>query len=144
MNDALKNPIGFAAFRDKRFANSIYVTGDIGYNVIEYNFGDGLLPSYGIFKAPKSGLYEFHFSGQTSDQGDGGITSIKVMLNNGNQFYIWDSGVRDGVYDNNLSFTWYFHMYQGNEVKLSLNDGDVLYVDNAARLYFSGKLMFAD
>ena len=144
LNDAVKYPVAFAAFRDKAFSDSIYVTGDIGYNVIETNFGGGLNPSYGIFKAPKSGLYEFHFSGQTSDQGDGSITSIKVLLNSYNQFYIWDSGVRDGVYDNNLSYSWYFHMYQGDEIKLSLNDGDVLYVDNAARLYFSGKLIFAD
>ena len=144
LNDAVKNPVLFAAFRDKAFSNSLYVTGDIGYNVIETNFGNGLNPTYGIFKAPKSGLYEFHFSGQTSDQGDGSITSIKVLLNSYNQFYIWDSGVRDGVTDNNLSYSWYFHMYQGDEIKLSLNDGDVLYVDNAARLYFSGKLIFAD
>ena len=144
LNDAVKNPVVFAAFRDKAFSNSLYVTGDIGYNVIETNFGNGLNPTYGIFKAPKSGLYEFHFSGQTSDQGDGSITSIKVLLNSYNQFYIWDSGVRDGVTDNNLSYSWYFHMYQGDEIKLSLNDGDVLYVDNAARLYFSGKLIFAD
>ena len=61
LNDAVKNPVVFAAFRDKAFSNSLYVTGDIGYNVIETNFGNGLNPTYGIFKAPKSGFMNFTF-----------------------------------------------------------------------------------
>ena len=46
-------------------------TGNLTYTICEINSGNGMIPSTGIFTAPRSGTYLFTFHGNTVKGNDG-------------------------------------------------------------------------
>ena len=131
--------------RDVYYDHSSYVGDVIKFNQIFANFGNGFDGQNGIFTAPKSGLYQFHFSAQSSDQFPGDRTIIEVNLNDQAQLQILDGGRKSKIDFNNISYTWTFHLKLNDKLTLQMYKGDdFLYVSPLFKIYFIGHLIVAD
>ena len=114
------------------------VTGDLIFDRVDINIGDGFDGSSGIFTVPVSGIYKMSFSGQSANVRFD-ITSIRVYKNGDQMFNILDSNDAEKVGTNNVSYTWIMRLVKGD--KLKLESVNYLYADNYARLTFTGELI---
>ena len=110
------------------------VKGDLTFNRVDINIGDGFDGSSGIFKVPLSGIYKMSFSGQSAN-GRFENTSIRVYKNGSYMFHIYDGNAAENAYANNVSYTWIMRLVEGDKVKL--NSMNYLY----PYLTFTGELI---
>ena len=93
------------------------VKGDLTFNRVDINIGDGFDGSSGIFKVPVSGIYKMSFSGQ-SGYNKFVATSIWVYKNGDLMLDIWDSNDAEKADANNVSYTWIMRLVKGEDLKL--------------------------
>ena len=110
------------------------VRGDLTFDRVDINIGDGFDGSSGIFKVPLSGIYKMSFSGQSAN-GRFENTSIRVYKNGSYMFHIYDGNAAENAYANNVSYTWIMRLVEGDKVKL--NSMNYLY----PYLTFTGELI---
>ena len=114
------------------------VRGDLTFDRVDINIGDGFDGSSGIFTVPVSGIYKMSFSGQ-SGYNKFVATSIWVYKNGVLILDIWDSNDAEKADVNNVSYTWIMRLVKGDEVKL--NSWHYLYANTYEPLTFTGELI---
>ena len=111
--------------------------GDISYDKLELNLGNGFNIENGTFTVPISGTYRFSFVGQTgSNSMTTGETSIYVRKNGATILTIWDAHDHVGV---NISFTWLMNFTQNDRV--NLHTYNRLYARSDYPVIFTGELI---
>ena len=125
-------------FNAQKTDNLGNVKGDLTFDRVDINIGDGFDGSSGIFKVPVTGIYKINFSGQSAF-GKIDNTSIEVYKNGSFMFHIWDSNAAEKADGNNVSYTWIMTLVEGDELKLkSVN---YLYANIYIPLTFAGELI---
>ena len=116
----------------------------ITYDTLTANLGEAMDKSTGTFRAPRSGLYAFTFSAVSHDTKKG-MTSIEVLKNGDEEFYIDDEpGNPTDFRERNVAFSWMFELSENDTVKLRVDDGAGLHADECCdRVYFTGQLLHA-
>ena len=131
----LNTKVIFNAKKTKGYSD---VTGDLTFDQVDINIGNGFDGSSGIFKAPVSGIYKISFSGQSSF-GRFDNTYIWVVKNGDEILKIWDSNDAEKADVNNVSYTWIMRLVKGD--KLKLNSMNYLYAGFYSPLTFTGELI---
>ena len=112
--------------------------GDLTFQQVDINIGNGFEGSSGIFKVPVSGIYKMSFSGQSAyfyiDS-----TPIVVSKNGYVMFFIYDGNEAEKADENNVSYTWIMRLVKGDE--LELNSENYLHASGSEPLTFTGELI---
>ena len=125
-------------FNAQKTDNLGNVKGDLTFDRVDINIGDGFDGSSGIFKVPVTGIYKMNFSGQSADVFID-FTRIRVYKNGSLMFYIYDGNDAEKGDENNLSYTWIMRLAKGDELKLYSDN--YLYAYSNEPLTFSGELI---
>ena len=128
----MQNKVIFSAFND----NDADYNGQITYNHLIVNKGDGMDISKGIFTSPVKGIYSFAFMATTG--ADTSDTNIFVRKNGELEIQIVDCS--DSSYKN-LSGSWLLVLNQGDQVDLYVSGGHLGGPGNNYKWYtiFSGQ-----
>ena len=102
-------------FNAQKTDNLGNVKGDLTFDRVDINIGDGFDGSSGIFKVPITGIYKMSFSGQSAHNRNIDYTNIAVYKNASLMFNIYDSNEPDG---NNVSYTWIMRLVKGEDLKM--------------------------
>ena len=113
------------------------ITGDLTFDQVDINIGNGFDGSSGIFKVPVSGIYHLSFSGQSANKNT--VTAIYVYKNGLPMFRIYDTNEVENSNAHNVSYTWMMTLVQGDELKL--NSHHYLLANSDERLTFTGELI---
>jgi len=110
--------------------------GQITYDNLVVNLGEGFDMGSGTFVVPTSGLYRLTFSAQSAyEKYD--YTTVYVKKNGEGVFQIWDSNEEgDG---NNLSYTWMQYLNRGDSI--NLYSSNHLYAGSDNPVNFTGELI---
>ena len=134
----LNTKVIFNAKKTEGLEGFTKVTGDLTFDQVDINIGDGFDGSSGIFKAPLSGIYRMSFSGQSAAYIID-YTQIMVYKNGYPIFFITDGNEAEKADGNNVSYTWIMTLVEGDELKLkSVN---YLYANIYIPLTFAGELI---
>ena len=115
------------------------IEGQIAYNRVEVNEGNGFNKFNGRFTAPVSGIYAFTFSGISGNERS--WTVVNVYKNNRLNHEMLD-GNKAGDY-NNIGESWIMKLRRGDQIYLEVAHGK-LSVGNQDFVHFTGQLLKAD
>ena len=125
----------FSAMKGPESGTNFY--GDITYDHLVLNLGNGFNIENGIFTVPISGTYRFSFAGQSA-RGLAGPTYIYIKKNGAKIYNIWDgNGETHG--DKNISYTWLMNLTQND--KVNLHTYNRLYARSDYPVIFTGELI---
>ena len=110
--------------------------GNITYDNLVVNLGEGFDMGSGTFVVPTSGLYRLTFSAQSARE-KYDFTSVYVRKNGEDIFSIWDSNSEDD--GNNVSYTWMMHLTKND--RINLDSYKHLYADSNNPVTFTGELI---
>jgi hypothetical protein len=116
----------------------------INYTRIISNEGEGMNTSSGIFKAPESGVYAFHFTSHKGNAYIGGPNACSTVIQMRNNETIGAGSNCHSTYSGPISFQSVLSLETNDEVKMLLHEGDINAVSNhqmCAR--FSGFLIYS-
>ena len=114
----LNTKVIFNAKKTEGLEGFTKVTGDLTFDQVDINIGDGFDGSSGIFKVPVSGIYKMSFSGQSAHNRNIDYTNIAVYKNASLMFNIYDSNEPEQADGNNVSYTWIMRLVKGEDLKL--------------------------
>jgi hypothetical protein len=145
MSDSMNSPVHFHVIR----TSSLY-TGRpdgigqlINYTRIITNEGEGMNASSGIFKAPESGLYAFHF---TSHRGNSyiGPNACSTVIQMRNNETIGAGSNCHSTYSVPIFFHSVLLLQTNDEIKMLLYEGDInAVIDHQMSARFSGFLIYS-
>ena len=116
----------------------------ITFNNVLINHGNGFDGESGIFTAPLSGYYSFHFDGRQSDYGtSGNANRVRVYKNSQLMLEMRDSGP---VYSDfqHLHFSFEEKLNRGDRINLKMYQDDWLYAYTYYRISFNGELLYIE
>ena len=112
--------------------------GNITFDTLVINLGDGFDAGSGTFVVPTSGTYRLSFSSQSGfDKND--FTEVYVHKNGKTVLTIWDSNESEKGDANNVSYTWLINLTRGDRVNLSSEN--YLHADTRYQVTFTGELV---
>ena len=117
---------------------SDYYPGQITYGSVSPNHGNGLVASTGIFTAPVSGTYAFHFHGLNSY--DSKVNDISFRLNNHQVAGSYIKESQSGDYYQMVAISVVLTLEENDVVDVFVSKGK-LFV-NSNFLSFKGYLLF--
>ena len=109
-------------------------SGDVTYNTLVENVGNGVDIRSGVFNCPQSGLYMFSFSGRTRNNESTTFVEVNV---NGVQDFLIGSSTTKGVLYEHISHTWLSDLKVNDKVKLEVTVGQ-MYSNSVQRITFNG------
>ena len=126
-------PVIFSAYKAE-YGGS-YVFGDVTYDTLVENVGNGLDIRTGVFTVPQTGLYLLSFSGMSIT--DGTWTNVGFLLNGVEVFHLVSESSEE--MQNRLGETWILNLEINDQVNLKVNLG-LLYSNSKQRINFNGYL----
>ena len=131
----LETKVIFSAMKGPESGTNFY--GDITYDHLVLNLGNGFNIENGIFTVPISGTYRFSFAGQSASS-LAGPTYIYIKKNGAKIYNIWD-GNGENQRDKNISYTWLMNLTQND--KVNLHTYNRLYARSDYPVIFTGELI---
>ena len=131
----LETKVIFSAMKGPESGTNFY--GDITYDHLVLNLGNGFNIENGIFTVPISGTYRFSFAGQSASKW-AGQTYIYIKKNGAKIYNIWD-GNGENQRDKNISYTWLMNLTQND--KVNLHTYNRLYARSDYPVIFTGELI---
>ena len=129
ITDLSQNRIIFSAVRKNG-----YVYGDVTYNRVPVNIGNGLVKNSGIFISPRNAIYSFSVTARSGGS-NAGQSVISVMKNGILSFKITEGMDVDSA--NNINYNWIDRLESGDTLSLSVS-GNKLYSGSLDHLLFQG------
>ena len=112
--------------------------GDITFDNLVINLGNGFHAGSGTFTVPTSGTYRFSFSAQSGREKNQ-WSWVDVKKNGVKVFDIWDANKAENSELNNMAYTWLMNLTQSDIV--TLYSSYDLYVDADTPVTFTGELI---
>ena len=124
-----QNRIIFSAVRTK----SGDFDGDVTYDSVPVNIGNGLVKKTGVFVSPRKAIYSFSVTAKSGYSN--GQSVISVMKNGILSFKITEGMDVDSA--NNINYNWIDRLESGDTLSLSVS-GNKLYSGSSDHLLFQG------
>ena len=112
--------------------------GPITFDNLAINLGEGFDATSGIFTVPTSGTYRFSFSAQSAYR-KYGVTTVWVIKNGMEVFYIYDGNDAENGDANNISYTWMMNLSKND--RINLDSRNYLYARSYEPVTFTGELI---
>jgi hypothetical protein len=116
----------------------------INYTRIISNERDGMDANSGIFKAPESGVYAFHFTSHRGNRYIGGPNACSTVIQMRNNETIGTSSNCHSTYSAPIFFHSILSLDTNDEIKMLLHEGDINAVyEHKMCARFSGFLIYS-
>ena len=127
----------FSAYRKCTNSNPLRcggISGDVTYNALVENVGNGLNKNNGVFTCPRSGLYMFSFSGTTYASDNYNGMAVRVYINGVEDFLIQNTDIEHWEH---ISHSWLSHLNVNDRVNLRITAGK-MYDSSNMKIHFNG------
>ena len=130
--------ISFAAYKN----SGRDFRGDVTYDTIIYNHGDGLNKESGEFRAPKSGNYRFYFHAQVGGQKPDYEAKVYMYKNGASFLRLQTFSIIKNDHNQwvQATLSWTVHLEVNDVINLRVPNG-VIYCDGDQWVNFSGYLI---